>query len=192
MELMRTLGGAATGLLIIGLTACPKPAEPAPAAAEEPIVEYAPPEDPEAADGLDVWFRMVDLNDLTDQHLPDYLEDEAGDSELLVRTFPDAPPQIPHSVEDMLPIKQRENECLDCHHPDNTLSDKDAPLSDTHFSQPVVVEAVGDAAMVTTVTGYVAGDDLNGARFNCVMCHTPQAQNVASPDGFGVVSIDPI
>ena len=59
---------------------------------------------PEADDGMDVYFRDSDLSALSTQDLETYTADEAGESQRLGRAFPDAPPQIPHSVEDMLPI----------------------------------------------------------------------------------------
>jgi cytochrome c-type protein NapB len=105
----------------------------------------------------------------------------AGESKLMDRSFSDAPPLIPHTVEDMLPIYADENECLECHHPDNVTSKDDLPLSDTHFERPVIVEGKKNEPMRNKVDRYEKAVDLFGARYNCTMCHAPQAGNVKTP-----------
>jgi cytochrome c-type protein NapB len=135
----------------------------------------------EADDGLDVYFRETNLGALADQELPVYPDDAAGESLLLGRDFPDAPPQIPHSVEDMLPITSDDNECLQCHHPDNAVSEKDAPLPETHFEQAIMAKGKPGESMVWVVSGYQKAKDVVGSRYNCDMCHTPQAKNVETP-----------
>jgi cytochrome c-type protein NapB len=144
-------------------------------------------ENGEVDDGLDVYFRDVDLVALSDQDLPTYPEAEAGESITLGRAFPDAPPQIPHSVEDMLPISATDNECIDCHHPDNVASEADRPIPKSHFVRPVMRKGKKGEPMATIVAGYKEGENLSGARYNCIMCHTPQATNVDTPRSSFVV-----
>jgi cytochrome c-type protein NapB len=135
----------------------------------------------EVDDGLDVYFRDVDLGELSDQSLATYLEAEPGESDLLERAFPGAPPQISHGVEDMLPITADDNECVECHHPDNVASEEDAPIPKTHFERAVMGEGKKGGAMVWVVKTYQEGDDLAGSRYNCTMCHAQQAVNVKTP-----------
>ena len=92
----------------------------------------------EAKDGLDLYFREKAVLVITDQALPVYPNTKTGESAKLLRDFPDAPPQIPHTVEDMYPITLDENECLDCHDPENAIGKKDVPLPESHFSAPVM------------------------------------------------------
>lgn len=148
------------------------------------LVAGKPKEDGEPGmepdDGLDVWFRDQDLAVAAEQASAEFIEADAGDSSLLERAWDGAPPQIPHNVEDMLPILIDENECLECHHPDNTISKKDRPLPESHFERPEM--GVGrEGGQVWVITSYRKDDDVVGFRYNCVQCHTPQATNVETP-----------
>ncbi len=132
-------------------------------------------------DPMNVYFRDEDLEALSHPRLAIYPDIDPGDSEIFFPGFPGAPPQIPHSVKDMLPIKTGENACLDCHLPENADVDGgDVPLPESHFTDPVV-KTGGDDAMQTIVTGYEKGDEMSGARFACMLCHAPQANNVDTP-----------
>jgi cytochrome c-type protein NapB len=135
----------------------------------------------EVDDGIDVYFRDVDLSALSDQALETYPDDEAGESLLLNRSFPDAPPQISHTVVDMLPITLDDNECIECHHPDNVAGKEDAPLPKSHFSRAVMGAGGKGDSMVWVVKSYEDAKDVVGNRYNCNMCHTPQATNVDTP-----------
>ncbi|MCP3987323.1 MAG: hypothetical protein GY723_23290 [bacterium] len=135
----------------------------------------------EVDDGVDVYFRDVDLSALSNQELPIYLDEEPGESAILERAWPDAPPQIPHTVEDMLPIRGNSNECLDCHHPENATDDSEVPVTESHFKKAQMVEGKPGEPMRLKVGSYSKGKDLSGARYNCTMCHTPQATNVKTP-----------
>jgi cytochrome c-type protein NapB len=137
--------------------------------------------DKEVDDGIDVYFRDVDLAALSDQPQEEYPDDEAGESLLLERSFPDAPPQISHTVVDMLPITADDNECIECHHPDNVASEADSPLPKSHFSRAVMGAGKKGEAMVWVVKGYEDAKDVVGTRYHCNMCHTPQATNVDTP-----------
>ena len=134
----------------------------------------------EVDDGLDVYFRDVDLGAMSPQPLELYGDADPGDAGTLPRAFETAPPQILHTVEDMS-ITSGSNDCLDCHHPDNALSEEDAPIPEFHFETAVMAEGQPGEAMVWKVQGYKKGDDVAGSRFNCTMCHTPQAVNVKTP-----------
>lgn len=136
---------------------------------------------PEADDGLDVYFRDADLGAMSAQALEEYGDADPGEAGRLARRLKGAPPQILHTVEGMLPITSGSNDCLDCHHPDNAAGEEDAPLPESHFEVAVMGKGRPGEPMVWKVQGYRKGDDLSGARFNCTMCHAPQAMNVKTP-----------
>jgi cytochrome c-type protein NapB len=131
----------------------------------------------EVQDGVDLYFRDSSLEALAVQELAKYRETDPGDSKRFKRSFPDAPPQIPHTVEDMLPITADDNECLECHHPDNTMGEEDLPVPKTHFQRAVMGKGKKGEPMVYVVKGYEEAKDVVGSRYNCTMCHTPQAEN---------------
>jgi cytochrome c-type protein NapB len=143
----------------------------------------AGPQKPEAEpkDGLDIYFREASLLSVADQELPQYPDTSPGESKRASRDFPDAPPSISHTVEDMLPIALDDNECLECHHPENAIEKTDVPLPDSHFRAAVMGNGGPNDPMVWVVKGYKKTEDLAGARYNCTMCHTPQATNVKQP-----------
>ena len=95
-----------------------------------------------------------------------YTNQDPENVERLPRAFPGAPPQIPHEVASMLPIKTDENLCVECH--DNPryigkgYQDK-SPMPESHYA--VKGEKYSDWKM-------------SGARFNCTQCHAPQAEGV--------------
>ncbi len=136
----------------------------------------------DASSTVDMYFRDGALLALTDQELPTYPDTAAGESKKLGRDFPDAPPQIPHTVEDMYPITVDENECVDCHHPENATAKEDVPLPESHFSAPIMGKGSPGDSMVWVVKDYRKTDEVFGARYNCSMCHTPQATNVNTPN----------
>ena len=150
--------------------------------------EEGPPKDASSSasgtsDGMVVFFRDASLESLSDQALPEYPDADAGESTKIARDFPDAPPQIPHAVEEMYPITLAGNECLECHLPRNAI-EGDVPIPDSHFMAPVMGKGTDDEPMVWVVKDYRRTEDLMGARYNCNMCHTPQATNVATPNSF--------
>ncbi|MHC4934034.1 MAG: nitrate reductase cytochrome c-type subunit [Planctomycetota bacterium] len=135
---------------------------------------------PEVDDGLDVYFRGADLMAMSPQALEKYATSEPGESDRLDRAFEGAPPQIPHAVEDALPITLDSNDCLDCHDPENATSKEEAPLPESHFQVPVMGEGQPGEPMAWKVQGYEKSDQVAGARFLCTTCHAPQATNVTT------------
>jgi nitrate reductase cytochrome c-type subunit len=147
---------------------------------EEGSPKDTPGSTSEASDGLNIFFRDASLESLSDQALPEYPDADAGESTKIARDFPDAPPQIPHAVEEMFPITLGSNECLECHLPENATGD-DVPLPESHFKAPVMGKGPAHEPMVWVVKDYRQTQDVAGARYNCNMCHTPQATNVSTP-----------
>ena len=137
--------------------------------------------DAEKSDGVDVLFRDADIAALSEQARAVYGEAEPGDGKKLEPAFPGAPPQIAHTLVDMLPILADDNECLNCHHPENVESKKDAPLPESHFRRPVMGKG-GKSGMVWVVKGYEDDPDEFSRRYDCMMCHAPQTTNVKDPE----------
>ena len=135
----------------------------------------------ESGDGIDIYFRSSDLGALSSQALAEYPDTDAGESQNFDRSFPDAPPQVPHTVEDMLPITRLDNECLECHHPENAVEGQDVPLPESHFQRALMAKGKTNEPMVWVVKGYEQAKDVVGTRYHCSMCHTPQATNVSTP-----------
>ena len=84
---------------------------------------------------------------------------------LLPRYHPEAPPQIPHRIQDFLPIKAAQNQCLACHDKPMLIGKKIAgvptPIPASHYREP----------------GRESGplqQGVDGSRFLCVQCHAPQ------------------
>lgn len=119
------------------------------------------------------------------QPLATWTKVEAGDATRLPRVFQGAPPQVPHSLDGLLPITKDENPCFACHLP-NMAGDDDVPIPASHFARAKVMVASraeagpGAGAALSYVTGYAQDEDLPGARYNCVQCHTPVAENVTA------------
>jgi cytochrome c-type protein NapB len=87
---------------------------------------------------------------------------DPGENELLGAYFEEAPPLIPHVIEDFLPIKIGENLCLECHGAE--IEDVEHPIPMSHYKNQF---------SDTTVTGQT----LDGARFVCTICHVPQSDS---------------
>ncbi len=86
--------------------------------------------------------------------------EDPGEAKLLARSFENAPPQIPHNVEDLLPITIADNSCLDCHLPENA---EDADATATPASH--LYDIRRDKQLTS----------LNPANFNCTQCHANPA-----------------
>jgi len=78
------------------------------------------------------------------------------------KSFPDAPPMIPHSVAGMVPIKVGKNMCLNCHMPQTAKALGVTPMPEDHF----VDNFEGDKKVRRVA----------GSRYFCTTCHTPQAK----------------
>ncbi len=90
-----------------------------------------------------------------------------GTSAKMDRAFTNAPPMVPHEIQDMLPITIKNNQCISCHGRETVKDMKAAmpnltPIPDTHYKD---LRSKDQKDL-----GHLAG-----ARFNCVQCHAPQA-----------------
>ncbi len=85
-----------------------------------------------------------------------------GESKPIPRSFENSPPLIPHDITGMLPLAQTENMCLDCHMPDEAVSQGATPIPQSHF--------------VDFDSGKKPGKKLDGDRYNCMQCHVIQTE----------------
>ena len=101
-----------------------------------------------------------------------------GQAKRFARSYENAPPLIPHSVEGLLPITKNNNACLGCHDPKVAKSVGATPISPTHF---IDFDKLIKGKIVKL-------NKLDPARYNCSQCHVPQAnakplvQNTFKPD----------
>jgi cytochrome c-type protein NapB len=113
-----------------------------------------------------------------------------GTSTRIDRSFENAPPMIPHTVEGFVPIKANNNMCLTCHMPAVAGAMKSTSIPKSHFTnyRPEVKEKHGLYKVDAKEGDVVAkdmGDQLNKARYNCTQCHVVQAKvSVFIPNDF--------
>lgn len=85
-----------------------------------------------------------------------YLGRKPGAQKNIARTFVGQPPLIPHAVENFDEVTLQENQCIECHGPENYRK-KNAPrVGDAHFRDGK------------------PGGELSAARHACQVCHVPQ------------------
>lgn len=96
--------------------------------------------------------------------LPDfkYSEDAPGAAQNIERSFENAPPLIPHSLEGLVPITKDNNMCVTCHMPE--------------FAKDIGSTAIPKSHLMDFRTGADLNGTLAEQRFNCTQCHVPQAQ----------------
>lgn len=91
---------------------------------------------------------------------------EPGENETREAYFEESPPMIPHQVEEFLPIRVGDNQCMGCHDtPDaigtGTEAGDPTPIPASHYT-----DLRNDPGTVNS--------SVTGARFFCVQCHAPQ------------------
>jgi len=104
-----------------------------------------------------------------------------NESEGMMRSFENAPPLIPHTIDGMYQLTAKENQCIMCHYPEKTEVSKATPMPQTHFTnfRPEIVETDGVyevQAEENEVVAVSTGNKINEAMFNCNQCHVPQAK----------------
>ncbi len=92
-----------------------------------------------------------------------YPQTDPGDARSIPPAFSGAPPQIPHNVEDFLPIDAQKNKCNGCHDKPARIGKKPVagiptPMPESHYHK-------ADNGKL----------EFSDTRYICVQCHTPQA-----------------
>lgn len=80
---------------------------------------------------------------------------------VLARPYRGAPPLIPHDNADFLPITREDNFCLECHMLEESVEGEATAIPASHYTD------------LRNSPGKV-GDQITGARWNCVACHVGQ------------------
>ncbi len=122
----------------------------------------------------DISLRREGLLELTTPPPVVYELEEPGQSKRLARSYYGAPPLIPHAVAG-LAIALRSNECLDCHEE----GDADTPgLPPSHRVKALFRVVPRDEAQhgaTTVFDGFAQAERVSGNRYDCLLCHVPQA-----------------
>jgi len=116
-----------------------------------------------------------------------YTKAAPGQAKTYERSYVNAPPLIPHSVEGLVPITKNNNACLGCHMPNVAKSMHATPIPKSHFIdfRPTEVikngKLVKEGKVVAKVNGGandVYAEHMNKlypGRYNCTQCHVVQA-----------------
>ncbi len=114
----------------------------------------------------------------------EYSKAAPGTSKRLPRSYENAPPLIPHSIDGLVPITLKNNACLGCHMPSVAKSMGATPMPPTHFKdfffatkkklikQKLYEDVIAYKARLTLMA---KKEDIAPQRYNCVQCHVPQA-----------------
>ena len=129
-----------------------------------------------AIDQTEISYRHVPLTDESTIAPPpiEYTKAAPGKSKPLPRSYENAPPLIPHSVEGLLPITKNNNACLGCHMPNVAKSMGATPISPTHFKD-FFASTKKELQNLGATKVHNNPNDIAPQRFNCSQCHAPQA-----------------
>ncbi|WP_456431446.1 nitrate reductase cytochrome c-type subunit [Nitratifractor sp.] len=117
----------------------------------------------------------------------EYKRPAPGAAPRFERSYVNAPPLIPHSIDGLVPITAKNNACLGCHMPAAAKGVGATPIPESHFTdfRPDTKldkngNIVKDGKIVVNATDVKIAKfkklkRLNPARFNCTQCHVPQA-----------------
>lgn len=83
-----------------------------------------------------------------------------GMAGVLPRSFENAPPMIPHSVDGLIPVTMNNNSCIGCHMPE--------------VASMVGAVAIPTSHMFDLRADKDLGGKLSGTRYSCTQCHAPQ------------------
>ena len=119
--------------------------------------------DSSTIDELNMGLSKTSVFDTPTPNVYTYSDAKPGYNDRLAKSWDELPPQIPHNVEEFLPVVMDDNQCLECHdvpkyigkpyNMDRTKKSK-SPMSKDHYASEDL-------------------DEVSGARFNCMQCHLP-------------------
>ncbi len=146
----RAVAVAATVVMMVSLTGCAASSHPERAAVKQYTEE-------ELGLRKDTLYSEESVS-------PDrgvFPTESPGSGNTLERAFDNSPPMIPHDTTDLLPITAGNNMCVECHMPDMAESVGATPVPKSH--------------LVDLRTGKDLEGKLSGSRYDCTLCHAPQA-----------------
>ena len=138
-------------------------------------------------DENELGLRKAGVND--DKVAPPEIKYDApapGAAKKFARSYVNAPPLIPHSVDGLLPITIKNNACLGCHMPDKAKEVGATPIPESHFTNfrpDTKIEngkIIKDGKVIKNTSDVIIAKfkklkHLSMARYNCSQCHVPQA-----------------
>ncbi len=138
-------------------------------------------------DEVELGLRKSGLKGATDMPVVTYDRPAPGAAPKFERSYVNAPPLIPHSLQGLVPITAKSNQCLGCHMPNVAKGVGATPIPESHFTDfrpSTKLDKKGDIvkdgkvvanATDITIAKFKKLKKLNPARFNCTQCHVPQA-----------------
>lgn len=127
----------------------------------------------------EVSLRRESLQELTQSMAPQFAAPEPGGNPRFERAYYGAPPMVPHAVE-VGSVTAGGNDCLDCHE----ISDEETPgIPPTHRLKSLFAVLPRDRAqdgMITVWERFAKADVVAGNRYDCTLCHAPQATNATA------------
>ena len=127
----------------------------------------------------DISLRREGLQQTTSAPGPVYAGKDPGENKTYARAFYGAPPMIPHNLTDMQ-VGADTNDCLDCHEE----GDEETPgLPPTHRMKgrfDILARAEARNGQLTSLKEFVKVEVVSGNRYDCMLCHAPQAENVGN------------
>lgn len=149
-------------ILMVFLNACGKTdKEPSQGAMTEPS------SDADVIMDTTLGLSKTSVFETPEPEVASYSPKSPGSSELYPRAYPDAPPQIPHDVDNFKPITAKNNTCVGCHH-NPAMRGKEVargiptPMPESHYTD---LRHKPDTVV----------EQIIGARYICTQCHVPQA-----------------
>lgn len=108
-------------------------------------------------------LSKTSVYDVPDPDVVVYGSKDAGTvGKRAARSYNTAPPMVPHSIKDMVPITRESNLCKDCHVQPDLIGQK-------------ITMGLPVPAPVSHYVNVKQGE-LNMGRYNCTQCHAPQAE----------------
>ncbi|WP_346746234.1 nitrate reductase cytochrome c-type subunit [uncultured Campylobacter sp.] len=119
--------------------------------------------DSKEAKDLDILRSASDVMDEEEVKLVDinWTKPAAGEAQRYERSFENAPPMIPHDLEGLIPITADNNMCVTCHMPE--------------VAKDVGATAIPKSHLYSIRNKKDLDGKLSDDRFNCTVCHVPQA-----------------
>jgi cytochrome c-type protein NapB len=108
-----------------------------------------------------IGLSKTSVYDVPDPAVYKYRGGDPGTNKRIAKSYNAAPPMIPHTTKDMVPIRRGSNLCKDCHAQPEMIGQKLEP------GMPVPAPA---SHYVNVKKG-----QLYMGRWNCTQCHRPQA-----------------
>ena len=130
-----------------------------------------------AKGGIDENSLGLDKGSVFDTPVPPKYESHGAPpgagNQLTQRSYPTAPPLIPHSIDGFTPITLKNNMCMSCHNTPDKIGKPRAqgqpvPIPASHYETGAYGKP---GAGLSTVKH---GDKVSTARYVCTQCHRPQ------------------